>query len=337
MPALPDDAPAAASADSGKKRRGQYFTTTSPFGLPAFAAWAAQFDPEETVLEPFAGSNGLIPMLREQGLAPSYASFDIEPAESTVRMRDTIADFPRGYSVCVTNPPYLAKNSATRSGLALPPMEGYDNLWKLSVSRCLAHCDFVAAIIPGSFLTSGLFQDRLQAVVSLNFEMFDDTEQPVCLALWGPHHTSGVFDVWQAGKRLGSSTALRRRVDGLLPAPRQPVDIQFNVLDGQIGIRGVDGLTGPSIRFVPAFDIPAAKVKESARFLTRIKIDSPHDPELIIAEANVLLARYRMLTADVFLTSFRGIRKDRQFRRRLDWASARRILEVAVNNIAPMP
>ena len=45
--------------------------------------------------------------------------------------------------------------------------------------------------------------------------------------------------------------------------------------------------------------------------------------------ANELLATYREKTQDVFMTSFKGLRADGKYRRRLDFKTARAILAKA--------
>ena len=84
--------------------------------------------PKTSILEPFAGANLLISSLKDMGLCHRADSFDIAPAHTDVKLRDTLTDFPTGYEVCITNPPWLAKNSATRRGLAFPETP-YDDLY----------------------------------------------------------------------------------------------------------------------------------------------------------------------------------------------------------------
>ncbi len=73
--------------------------------------------------------------------------------------RDTLKDFPVGFEVCVTNPPWLAKNSATK--MQVPFYAGeYDDLYKYSLDKCLENCKNVIAIIPESFIRTNLFLGR---------------------------------------------------------------------------------------------------------------------------------------------------------------------------------
>ena len=97
-----------------KIEKGQFFTKNNPFILKPFINWSKQFDKNETILEPFAGANGIIKMLQKQKLAKSFVAYDIEPKDKDVQYKNTIEAFPEGFKVGITNPPYLAKNSATR-------------------------------------------------------------------------------------------------------------------------------------------------------------------------------------------------------------------------------
>ena len=129
---------------SEKRTRGRYYTRGNPFRLTAFARWAerAQLS-SHTVVEPFAGSNNLIRMLRDVGLCRAYQSYDSAPMARDVAMRDTLQAFPTDYHVCVTNPPWLARNSATRRGLAYPETY-HDDLYK----HCLELCLRIAILSP---------------------------------------------------------------------------------------------------------------------------------------------------------------------------------------------
>ncbi|WP_416373657.1 hypothetical protein [Mycoplasmopsis felis] len=56
----------------------------------------------------------------------------------------------------MTNPPYLAKNKAKKINI-----ENFDNnysdLYLNALDKMLNNCDFVACIIPESFITSGQY------------------------------------------------------------------------------------------------------------------------------------------------------------------------------------
>ena len=163
------DQPTCAPPLSQKRAGGQFFTVGNPFVLDAFRAWfeAIPFlkDPSTVVLEPFAGANNLVKLMREAGYDRAWACYDIDPpapqAEGfPIHTQDTLAHYPQGFHIAITNPPYLARNSAVRRGLDYPQTP-YDDLYKHALGIALDHTPYVAAIIPESFITSGLFHERL--------------------------------------------------------------------------------------------------------------------------------------------------------------------------------
>ncbi|ARJ66091.1 Putative type I restriction-modification system methyltransferase subunit (plasmid) [Magnetospirillum sp. XM-1] len=315
----------------GKVEKGQFFTRANPFGHARFKAWAkgAGLPDVAVLLEPFAGAGHLLRHLADEGLLGMHTAFDIEPQADGIVQRDTIADFPENFDVVVTNPPYLARNSAARRGLSFPEGARHDDLYKEAIARCLDNAGHVAAIIPASFLTSGLFRERLEAVVCLGAGLFDDTEHPVCLAMWGPGRGRG--DVFLGEELLGTLADL----EAMRPRPQRRHSMAFNAPDGAIGLRGIDGTLGASIRFVRGGEIDG--VSSASRSNTRIALDATFSAEqvdLIMAAANRILGTLRAGTGDVLLTAFKGIRKDGLLRRRLDYALARDILDVAISEVS---
>jgi hypothetical protein len=242
-------------------------------------------------------------------------------------LQDTIANFPSGFQATITNPPYLSFHFAKRKGLnpTKEYFEGFDSLYQTAISKALANCDFVAMIIPESFVTSGLFTERLQSVISLPFVMFNDTDMPTCLALWGPKNRDD-FELWRGPELLGSASNLT----ALPKATECKSRILFNSLEGNIGLRAIDNSFEPSIAFCDPLEIPSEKVKNSARLLTRISVSEITESNALIAIANRNITNWRESTQDVCLTAFKGLRKDGRFRRRLDYANARALLSQAI-------
>ncbi len=308
--------------EGGHKRlNGQYFTVGNPFSHPAFAQWAsyAQID-QSIILEPFAGSNSLIHTLQDMSLCNAFRSFDIDPNSCNVSKRDSLADFPQGYDVCVTNPPWLAKNSATVRGLPFPDCE-HDDIYKLALQKCLNHCAWVAILIPESYIRANLFQDRLQSFISLTSSMFADTGHPVGLALFGPQLSEDVT-VWSGSKRVGRLSKLQKK----RPAPMQDGPrIQFNNPQGNLGLIALDNTKEASIRFCDIQELNHYNVKHSSRHITKISADC----SLKVDDWNALINDFRKLTDDVLMTSYKGIRKDGRYRRRCDWSLARGIIHHA--------
>lgn len=313
---------------------GQFYTASNPFWHPAFRDWYRQAVSESsnrTLLEPFAGKNSLVHLLRDAGVTDPVDSYDLHPAAEEVVRRDTLRDFPAGYDVVVTNPPWLSRHFGRRKNLQMDEelFGEYNNLYKAALALCLSGARFVAAIIPESFLTTGLFQERLGTFISFDRPMFEDTEMPSGLALFGPVDSPD-FEVFSGLRLLGSYAGLSHALAASEAASR----IAFNDVAGEIGLFAVDG-TNSVIRFAQAAEIPAEKIKHSARLVSRIAVDGldPADVEAVIAAANAELAAYRNRTKDVLLTAFKGLRKDGTYRRRLDYATARSLLATAVEKV----
>ena len=304
-----------------KRKTGRYYTSGNPFNNSPFMAWATQAGlPACQVLEPFAGSNSLIKLLSDMGFCSSAVSYDIIPADDEVKQRDTIEEFPTGYDICVTNPPWLAKNSASVRGLAYPDCQ-YDDLYKYALEKCLDNCAYIAALVPESFIAANLFQDRLQSFVSLTAKMFMDTGHPVGLALFGPDPICDV-EIWSGLERIGLLSLMKK----YKPEPQQEgVSIKFNDPDGNVGLIALDNTKEASIRFCDVEELADYKVKTTGRHITKLSVDG----EICISDWNLLINEFRKKTYDVLMTSYRGIRKDGKYRRRCDWALARGIIHHA--------
>ena len=300
-----------------KRALGRFYTAKNPFNNEPFYSWAMRAGlPRVPVLEPFAGANNLIQMLRAINLCDKFASFDIAPGDKTVKKRDTLAAFPQQFNVCVTNPPWLARNSATRRGLPFPHTP-HDDLYKHCLSVCLRHCDYVAALTPESFIRSGLFLGRLSAFISLNGEMFEDTEHPVGLALFEPN-VDGAPVIYCGKTKLGKMDALKKHC----PPSSGRGNIIFNAPAGNVGLIALDNNYRASIRFCRAAELKNYEVKQSCRAITKIKIAGRPN----IERYNQFIGDFRHATRDVFLTAYRGLRKDGFYRRRMDYALARDII-----------
>ncbi len=333
---------------SNKVLHGQFYTITNPFGFDPVFQWVNLMRESDCVafqskwLEPFAGANNIVNMINDTGwktaINDNWDCFDIAPmsqAKNTsgvvVQKRDTLTSFPRGYKVAITNPPYLAKNSATRKNLPFLDTH-YEDLYQVSLLQMLDNCDWVAAIIPDSFTTQGLFHNRLWATVTLTARMFADTEVPVCLALFVPENIKhdNNFDLYRNNVFLGSYDDIAQKCD--IIKPENHYGVAFNDKNGAIGLRAVDGTSGPTIKFVLGKTIPSEDISAKNRAITRISANADFDVDMVVNIANHLLEDYRKKTNDVFLTSFKGLRKDDKYRRRLDWATARNIIEKAIDN-----
>ena len=302
-------------AGKQKREHGRYYTQANPFRLNPFRRWASRIGlADRVVLEPFAGRNDLIRMLKGTGQCTRFASYDINPAGPGVQKRDTLARFPAGYEVCISNPPWLGRYSARRRRMHYPDI-GFDDLYKHCLELALENCRYVGFVIPASFLQCGLFRDRLSDVIFINGRAFDDTENPVCLALFGERTTD--IRVYNDDRLAGTIKDLEKHI----PSLNRGMPVRFNDRNGNLGLVGIDNTAGPSIRFCRGADIPH-DIKFSSRSITRISgVRRPN-----IGELNRRLRIFRVKTHDAFLTPFKGLRKDGMYRRRLDYGMARRFV-----------
>lgn len=302
-----------------KRETGRFYTQGNPFNTKPFMEWAALAGlPDMEILEPFAGSNSLIKTLADMGLCNHSMSYDIQPADKKVIRKNTLKKFPKGFDTCVTNPPWLAKNSATVRGLAYPEDCRHDDLYKYALEKCLDNCGYVAALIPESFITAGLFQDRLQAFISLTARMFEDTGHPVGLALFLSDNVDDV-EIWSDNEHIGLLSTLQK----LKPAPQvHGPYVSFNEPDGNVGLIALDNTREASIRFCDVRELADYKVKSTGRHITKLYVDGA----VRIREWNRVLDEFRTNTYDVLMTCYKGIRKDGRYRRRCDWGLARGII-----------
>lgn len=307
----------------GKRTRGEYYTNGNPFKLEPFLDWSSQVDlPNQVILEPYAGANNIIKSLQDIGLCNEFRSFDICPRDATVERRNTIENFPSKYKICVTNPPWLARNSATRRGLSFPQTE-YDDLYKHCLRLCLEYCSAVAALVPASFFNFlffrerlSIFRERLQTYVLLHDNnLFVETDNPVCLALFGARSSKEVR-VYYDNEYVGELTLLEKKI----PVPVSQKDVRFNDVNGTLGFVSFDNTVEPSIRFCLADEIAKYPVKESARFFSRIHVAND---DYSVEQLNSEVESFRNETRDLFLTPFKGIRKDGEYRRRMSFALAK--------------
>lgn len=337
-----------------KKEYGQFYTQYNIFCLDPFKNWFNNIpeNKKKVILEPFAGSNGLIKLLELADIKVPYKSYDIEPQDENVIKRDTIKRFPTNFNIVVTNPPFLAKNVATRKGLnhQLEEMDDFTDLYLKCLELCLKNSEYVAIIIPESFIVSPIFKDRLHCVISLNIKkLFKDTEQPVCLALFNPEFQKD-FMIYQNDKLIGYYKKIKNKTVKWLNqnVPKansfkkdvQSVyrddNIKMHDPDGDIGIICIDATNkNKKISFVDGDVIDKKDVGYHSRLRTRIKINLPNGVSKLdfINECNSTLNEYRRKTSDIFLTAFKGLRDDGYYRRRMDFILVRMILNKVYYNL----
>lgn len=333
-----------------KAERGQFFTIINPFDNIIFKNWLNLLPKNIKFIEPFAGSNNIVKMIKDMGYENEWSCYDISPSKDNVcpeikiKRRNMLSNYPKISGAVITNPPYLAKNSATRMGLNFPKTT-YDDLYKISLENMLKQHDFVAAIIPESFFTQNLFHERLYAIISLTDKIFNDTNCPVCLTLFIPTNKKkklnlekNDFNIYEGEKFLGKFNDFITYYNNLVDYGKNIIcynnisNWSFNEPNGEISLFGIDNTYEESIFFDIGEKIENTKIKNTSRGITKIKNDYVTDRvnrDKIIELSNNILKDFREKTCDIFLTCFRGLRKDKKYRRRLDFKIAKAILTKA--------
>ena len=247
-----------------KRENGVYYTVNNPFKHKEFIKWYNKATEDtDIILEPFAGGNNIPRLVNETGVDKlNWLSYDITPTHKDVIQRDTIKDFPTGYKTIITNPPYLDKSSATYNKLSFPDTI-YNNVYKHCIDIMLHNSDYIAAIIPDSFITDKDLKERLHTVISINENIFTDTDQPVCLALFTPNKTDD-FIIYVKDERIG----YKKDIEKFIPkAPKQ--EWKFNDVNGIIHMKAVDNKIDKMRFMLTSERVP----KPSDRMYTTISTD----------------------------------------------------------------
>lgn len=298
---------------------GQYYTTSTIWLDPIVSDFIGiDF---ERVIDPFAGGGDLVKHF------PNAIGYDIDPTLGWP-LNDSLLGIPatRPGDLCITNPPYLAKNAATRLKLADAHRyyeTGFNDLYEVGIDQCLRAFDKVVAIIPESFITTPRFKDRLTLVNIVEQPLFADTDCPVLVACWDKHESPD-FRVFKNSAFVG----WWRDIASTIPEPAND-NMTFNDPNGGLGLIGFDSTKGKTIRFCHGREID--EVKQTSRSKTRISIPVPVTDNLI-DDCNGILGHLRQKSADVVLSPFKGNTKTGERRRRLDFSTARKIIGLAIQN-----
>jgi hypothetical protein len=300
-----------------KQLLGQFYTTTDPFSISdAFAAWYEMVPKNKPILEPFAGAGHLFSYIDSE-----WHGFDLEPNHPDVVQRDTIKDFPSGYKVCITNPPYLAKTVVSRK--KLPVSLNHEDLYLDALEKCLQCCEYVSAIIPSTFWNQNLFKDRLYAWDKFDMNLFSDTDNPAGVAYFVPN-------------KVKSTRTFINGEEIHLTSENTPVSVNFPVIFNpktlsKFLVNGIDTIekTNIHIKKIDGFDVSKlldknGECKSTNRNMFPIECDYLDEDDL--PKINQIITNWRKETKDFFLTSFKSCKKDGKYRKRISFKEIRWIL-----------
>ncbi|MCL5006854.1 MAG: hypothetical protein M1153_01795 [Patescibacteria group bacterium] len=322
------------NTDTSIKKRslGQFFTRND-FWIKEHILNFIRTSGTTIAYDPFAGSGDLLKVAREMGFE-KYEGLDVDSSLGW-GFNDSLLNVPKiSGSIIITNPPYLTNYSAKRRGIYSAVEKyfstcDYDDLYQLAIEKCLQN-DFGIIIVPETFINSGFPKNRLVSITIIEDQLFLDTENPVCVICFDNKiKPYGKIKVYKGNEFIGYLDYFEK----LRRIPRRNRYIKFNSLEGQIALRAVDTTNPykPILFMKPSeIDYDLRGIKHSSRLITLIEIGADFDLiDKIIEYSNNLLFDFRKKTRDVLLSPFKGNKKNGERRRRLDYMTARAILEDA--------
>lgn len=320
------------ASSNKKKQLGQFFTKQNHWLLPHIVDFIKS-ENKKIAYDPFVGDGHLLRAVENLGFE-KFVGLDIEP-NGKWKYNDSLINIPKiENSIIITNPPYLTNYSAKRKKIYDKVAKyfencGYDDLYQLAIEKCLNN-DCGIMIIPETFINSSFPKYRLHSLTILENNPFEDTETPTCVVCFDNKIKSlDKIRVYKNDAFLNSLNFFeKQRIK-----PKNTVKIKFNDVKGKIALRAVD-TTNPSkkISFMKKEDLDydLIGIKHSSRLITIINIpDIKEELSVFINKANKILNKQRETTQDVIFSPFKGNRKDGKRRRRLDYLTARAILEKA--------
>lgn len=294
----------------------------------------------ETAYDPFAGSGDIFKSLTNFDFT-NYVGLDIDETLNW-QLNDSLLDIPSlNNAVIITNPPYLSNYSAARKKILNETAiyfesTQYDDLYLIALDKMLKAQKYVVAIVPETFINSTFTKKNLlKSITILEDNPFTDTDTPVCVLCFDS--LDKPYDEVEIYKNENFIFSLKK-LEGFRITPNNKINITFNAESGWLGLRAVDS-TDPKqmIRFdfKENFNYDWEKgIKVSSRLLTLIEIFIPKEDRLIfINKANQILKELRLKSQDTTMSPFKGNMKSGPRRRRLDYRTARAILELTYEQI----
>ena len=293
--------------------------------------------------DPFAGGGDMLFAVQNRLNFNIIKGLDIDVAQKW-DINDSLKFIPHVQdAIIITNPPYLAKQSASRKKIDFSEYFNnsiYDDIYLIALDKILDAQDYAVVIIPESFINSSFKRkNRLKSITILEENPFTDTENPVCVACFDNREKS--FDEIQIFKNDRFVNSFQN-IEDIRLAPTNSVKIKFNDPTGWLGLRAIDSTDDKTfIKFDFRQNIHydwANRLKYSSRHMTLIEIDIPaKHRKVFIDKCNELTDEIREDSMDILLTPFKGNTKRGKRRRRLDFRLARAIMEHVYNNIQGKP
>lgn len=322
-------------SDENKKiKLGQFFTKESLWLKPQVIEFIKNSNCT-IAYDPYAGGGDLLKTSKEKLGFKQIKGLDIDDSLEW-DINDSLVNIPSiDNAIIITNPPYIAKQSAARKKIDLSKYFNYsvyDDVYLIALDKMLQAQKFVVAIIPESFINSNYKQKQLiSSITILEENPFEDTENPVCVVCFD----SVPKDLNQV--RVYKNDILINSLGGINAIriePNNRINIVFNSKEGWLGLRAIDSTddkTFIKFDYKETFDYDwENNIKVSSRHFSLIDIKVPEDlKDSFINECNEIVKQLRIASSDILLTPFKGNTKKGIRRRRLDFRLARAIMEDA--------
>lgn len=322
-----------------KRKLGQFFTKETLWLMPQIKDFIKE-SKCKVAYDPFAGFGDLLSCAREYGIS-QVVGLDIDE-NLTWKINDSLKYIPHiDNAIIVTNPPYLTNYSARRKKIIDGIEEyfkDYTDMYQLAVVKMLEAQDYVVAIIPETFINSNfLFKvsNRINSISVLIDNPFEDTENPVCVVCFdNKQKRLDDIKVYVGSEYVNTLGYLK----SIVPIPKNNYRINFNKVDGKLAIRAVDMPSiDKKIQFMPLEKLKynLDNIKVSSRLITVVELkDFDGDYIKLSDKCNEILQKYREDSKDLNFSPFKGNGKDGKRRRRLDYKTARAIIEMAIDIIS---
>ncbi|VEU74720.1 Uncharacterised protein [Mycoplasmopsis citelli] len=318
-----------------KIEKGQFFTTRNVFKdnsvfvefMNSYNLW------DKKLLEPFAGSNLLIKFIKEYNPNIKYNSFDIEPQNEEVQQNDSINNwFYKGYDFIITNPPYLSKHSAKRMRIKINNFQEFDDLYKVSLWKCIENIRFTIAIIPATLINSNRKADQkiINKLVAFqlipNKDNFNDTEHPVAIAYFDNEKENKDFLLYESNVFIKSFCNLKEMEEKILYKKNSWM-VTFNTdVNHNLSVVCCDNTRDTNnIGFKNNSYLSNIKSKSTDRHKVKISVLSNVDKNLI-RKLNDKIKELRENNCDYLWATFKGVSKINKYRRRIDFKTLRKII-----------
>jgi hypothetical protein len=292
----------------------------------------------ERVIDPFAGRGDLLNVAKGLGFHNTIG-LDIDSSLDWDN-NDSLIDIPYyENTLVITNPPYFSKVSAKtkRSNIFDKYLKDkpYTDIYQIAIGNVLDRYRASVFIIPETYLLTSFFKDNLIALTILEDNPFEDTDCPVCVACFNQKEMFGStgdnFDIYKNDEFVFTNWDLQNILKKYNNT--HSLRIKFNDVQGNIGLRGVDGVKNDDrIRFClpEELNYDFNNIKNSSRAITILNVSVDGNLKLnkenLIGKANKCLDRFRSETKDVVLAPFKNNNNQGKRRRRLDFGWARQIL-----------